>query len=76
MPIWQMERAINPINANLVNGEVVVEQVDETAEGWRGRVEQVDKLAEAARAEVARAYSQKFDDHNVVGAPPVGAPPQ
>ena len=66
-----MERAINPINANLVNGEVVVEQVDETAEGWRGRVEQVDKLAEAARAEVARAYNQEFDDHNVLGVPPV-----
>ena len=58
-------------------------QVDVTAEaaraeaiarGWSGRVEQVDELVEPARAEVARAYSQEFDDHNVVGAPPVGAP--
>ena len=45
------------------------------ARGLNGRVEQVDELVEPARAEVARAYSQEFDDHNEVGAPPVEAPP-
>jgi len=60
--------AINPINANLVNGEVVVVQVDVTEEaaraeaiarGWRGRVEQVDELVEPARAEMARVDNQE-----------------
>ena len=31
----------------------------------------MDELAEATRAEVARAYNQEFDDHNVLGVPPV-----